>query len=36
MVQREISLIDDDILLAAVYIDPIYRVSLTEDQQQKA
>src|SRR5678815_1992860 len=36
MVRREISLIDNDILLAAVYIDPIYRVSLTEEEQQKA
>ena len=36
MVRREISLIDNDIILAVVYIDPIYRVSLTEEQQQKA
>ena len=36
MVRRESILFDNDILLAAIYVDPMYRVSLTESQQSKA
>ena len=36
MVRRESILFDNDILLAANYVDPMYRVSLTESQQNKA
>ena len=36
MVRRESILFDNDILLAAIYIDPMHRVSLTESQQSKA
>ena len=36
MVRRESILLDNDILLAAIYIDTMYRVSLTESQQNKA
>ena len=35
MVRRESILFDNDILLAAIYVDPTYRVSFTESQQNK-
>ena len=36
MVRREFILFDNDILLTANYLDPMYRVSLIESQQNKA
>ena len=36
MVRQESILFDNDILLAAIYADSMYRVSLTESQQNKA
>ena len=36
MVQRESILFDNDILLAAIYVDSMYGVSLTASQQNKA
>ena len=36
MVRRESILLDNDILLAAIYVDPMCSVSLTEIQQNKA
>ena len=36
MVRREYILFDNDVLLAAIYVDPMYRVSLSESQQNKA
>ena len=36
MVRRESILFDNDILLATIYVDLMYRVNLTESQQNKA
>ena len=36
MVRRESILFDNDILLAAIYVDPMYRISLIESQQSKS
>ena len=36
MVRRGSILFDNDILLAPIYVDLMYRVSLTESQQNKA
>ena len=36
MVRREAFLLDNDILLAAIYVDPLYRVSLNDSQLIKA
>lgn len=36
MERREATLMDNDILLAGVYIDPMYRVTLTEEQKTRA
>ena len=36
MVRRESIFFENDILLAAIYVDPMYRVILTESQQNKA
>ena len=35
IVRQESILIDNDILLVAIYVDPMYRISLTESQQNK-
>ena len=35
MVRQESILIDNDILLVAIYVDPMYRISLTESQRNK-
>ncbi|XP_076057964.1 uncharacterized protein LOC143035181 isoform X2 [Oratosquilla oratoria] len=36
MLCRESTVLDNDILLAAVYVDPMYRVTLKEDEQVRA
>lgn len=36
MQRREATLMDNDILLAGIYVDPMYRVILNEDQKSKA
>ena len=35
MVRQKSILSDNDILLSAIYVDPMYRVSLTDSQQNK-
>ena len=36
MIRRKSILLDKDILLAVIYVDTMYKVSLTEIQQNKA
>ena len=36
MQRREATLMDNDILLAGIYVDPMYRVFLNEDQKSRA
>ena len=34
MEKRETVLLENDVLLAAVFVDPMYRITLTEEQQE--
>ena len=35
MEKRETVLLENDVLLAAVFVDPMYRITLTEEQQER-